>query len=91
MIDLLRKKRNKMVAYQNCFCDATGKNLTLDGQKVLKDLMQFCSVNASTAYQSSDGKIDPIRMAFEEGRRTVFNRIKYYLTLSEADFQRLKS
>ena len=87
--NIFDRRLKKKAAYQKCLCDATG-NLTLAGQQVIKDLMQFCNVNTSTAFVSGDGYIDPTRMAFEEGRRTVFNRIKYYLTLSDAEILKAK-
>jgi hypothetical protein len=85
----LGKFFNKSSAYKKCLTDGHG-NLTVDGQRVIKDLMQFCNAYKSTIYISKDGVVDPLRLAYEEGRRTVFNRIRDYLNLSEADLLKAK-
>jgi hypothetical protein len=79
---------NKVSAYKNCFTDEVG-NLSLDGKRVVKDLMKYCSIDKSTACFNNNNSIDPIRMAFEEGKRTVLLRILDFVDTSEAQLQKL--
>lgn len=77
---ILRSK----LSYQGVFFGNTGK-LTLEGELVVKDLAKFCNAYTSSAKVTlATGKIDPINMAFEEGKRAVFNRMMHYLNLDDA-------
>lgn len=77
-------------AYQGCFKAGTGR-LTEAGEIVIKDLTKFCNAHTSLAYANRiTGSIDPIAMAIAEGRREVFNRIQYYLNLTDDEIFRIK-
>lgn len=63
-------------AYQATFDSETGK-------EVLKDLAVFCGA-AKSSFDS-----DPLKMAFREGRREVWLRIKTQLNITEDDIWNL--
>lgn len=51
---------------------------------VMKDLSKFCNAfTTSVKSNLTTGSIDPLQMAFEEGKRAVLNRIKYYANLDD--------
>lgn len=76
MLEKMKKfftKRKEMVlAYRRLF-------RTPDGDKVLKDLLEVCG------YARSSFDIDPQKMAFHEGQRSVILRIVKTVNLTEKD------
>lgn len=57
---------------------------------VLRDLAHYCYVNKPTLNVSQiDQHVDPLAMAFAEGRRDVFNRISAMLNLASDDIERI--
>ena len=60
-------------AYLNVFKTESGK-------KILKDLERSCFVNSSSMSDSND----PYRLAFNEGKRSIYLRIK---NLSDRDWE----
>jgi hypothetical protein len=91
MKDWVKSVRYKRkTAYQKCLKDGSGK-LTFDGQMIIKDLAKFCNAHTSLAFANRiTGNIDPIAMAIAEGRREVFNRIQYYLNLTDDEIFSIK-
>lgn len=70
---ILRRK----LAYMDVFT-------TTAGRLVLKDLSKFCNAFTSSAkVNNATGNIDPLQMAYEEGKRSVLNRIKHYVNLDD--------
>jgi len=57
---------------------------------VLRDLASYCYAARSTLKVSqADQHVDPLAMAFAEGRRDVFNRICGHLNLTSDQLARL--
>jgi len=68
----------------------SGGRLTPPGEIVLRDLAKYCYVNKPTLKVSQvDQHVDPLAMAFAEGRRDVFNRITALLNLNSDDIERI--
>lgn len=64
--------------------------LSPGGELVLRDLARYCYAGKSTLKVSQvDQHVDPLAMAFAEGRRDVFNRITAMLELDAADIERI--
>lgn len=60
------------------------------GELVLRDLAHYCYAGKSTLKVSTvDQHVDPLAMAFAEGRRDVFNRITAILALDDATIDRI--
>lgn len=79
----------RKLSYQYCFHDDKG-NLTIAGQLVMKDLAGYCNAfRTSVQINQTSGGVDPYAMAFEEGKRAVLNRIKYYLSLDDTEIYKL--
>ena len=62
-----------------------GKNkFTPEGSIVFKDLANFCNAKHSSVKVAVVGsRIDPISVAYEEGKRAVFNRVVKYLNMND--------
>lgn len=69
---ILRRKLSYMDAFKG-----------VAGELVMKDLSKFCNAFTSSVKSNQAGSIDPLQMAFEEGKRAVLNRIKYYANLDD--------
>lgn len=88
-MDFLRQALTKRrAAYRAVF--QPGDKLSSAAEVVLSDLRQFCRATVSTTVVSPvSGMVDPIASGQAEGRREVFNRIRQYLDISDADMYRL--
>jgi len=70
-------------AYRALFLDAKGK-MTPAGEAIVADLARFCRVHTSTTVVSPVTRtVDTHASMQAEGRREVFNRLTYYLNLTE--------
>ncbi|WP_427937038.1 hypothetical protein [Achromobacter marplatensis] len=79
----------RRVAYRHAFLDDKGQ-LTEAGQRVMADLAKFCRVRESiTVVSPITRTVDTHASMQAEGRREVFNRLSYYLNLSEQDIFQL--
>jgi len=77
-------------AYRACFCDRDG-NLTGAGRAVLEDMERFCRANQTTVVVSPVSRvIDTHATMVAEGRREVFNRLKYYLNRTDEQLLQIK-
>lgn len=69
---------------------ARANELSTGGEIVLRDLALYCYAGKSTLKVSQvDQHVDPLAMAFAEGRRDVFNRITAMLNLDAATIDRI--
>lgn len=69
---------DKIKAYREIF-DFSDKNLNKKAlADVMKDLRKFCRVDYPTIVRDLTGKVDPVAMAYLEGRREVYLRIIGY-------------
>lgn len=90
LTDLFYRMTGRRNAYRACFYDRDGK-LTTAGHLVLDDLARFCRVNQSTVVVSPVSRvIDTHATMVAEGRREVFNRLHYYLNLTEDQLLQIK-
>lgn len=70
-------------AYRAAFLDSNGQ-MTPAGEMVISDLARFCRVHTSTTVVSPVTRtVDTHASMQAEGRREVFNRLTYYLNLTE--------
>jgi len=74
----LRRKRN----YDACF-RVNGVEMSQAGVGVLRDIAQFCGAYKSTVRQSQLGAVDPLAMAFAEGKRAVYLHLQRRLRLTD--------
>ena len=89
-IELFYRMTGRRNAYRACFCDRDGK-LTKAGRLVLEDLQRFCRTNQSTVVVSPVSRvIDTHATMVAEGRREVFNRLHYYLNLTDEALHSIK-
>lgn len=63
--------------YKKCF-------ESLEGQRVLKDLMNFCKYRDTSFIQG-----DPHSTAFNEGMRRVFLRVVKFLNMTEEELEKI--
>lgn len=90
ILDLFHRMTGRRNAYRACFYDRDG-NLSKAGRMVLEDLQRFCRVNQSTVVVSPVSRvIDTHATMVAEGRREVFNRLHYYLNLTEEQLAQIK-
>lgn len=76
-------------AYRSAFLNGQGQ-LTDAGERVMADLAKFCRVRESiTVVSPITRTVDTHASMQAEGRREVFNRLAYYLNLSEQDIFQL--
>lgn len=80
----LRRLLTRKHSYRECFQEADGETLTASGAYVVRDLARFCGAFKSNLPTTSQG-VDPLAMAYAEGRRSVYLRIQAQLSVSEAD------
>lgn len=82
---ILRRK----LSYQDCFMDKAG-NFTAAGHLVIKDLAKFCNAKTSSVQSNMvTGTVDPMLVAFNEGKRAVFNRIVKYCHMDDEAITKL--
>lgn len=81
---ILRRK----LSYQDCFHDSTG-NLSVSATYLLKDLAKFCNVNRPSMLQPTVGNVDALVMAFNEGKRAVYNKIIKSLNIDDAQIYKM--
>lgn len=62
-------------AWRRLFCDENGE-LTPDGRLVLCDIEAECGMTRTEVGADNLGRIDPYRLAMNEGKRTVFVTVK---------------
>lgn len=90
MADLYYRMFGRRKAYRGVFQDGSG-NLTPQGRAVLSDLARFCRVSQSSVTVSPISRtIDTHATMVAEGRREVFNRLQYYLNLSDDQLMQIK-
>jgi hypothetical protein len=84
--DLAEKRERRVGAYKRIF--STEGKLNDDALMVLQDLMRFCHVNSSSVMMKPNGDgVDSHATMVAEGKREVWNRIAYNLSL---DFQTIQ-
>jgi hypothetical protein len=84
--DPTEKRERRIGAYKRIF--STEGKLTDDALLVLQDLMRFCHVNSPSVMVKPNGDgVDPFATMVAEGKREVWNRIAYNLSL---DFQAIQ-
>ncbi len=93
MRDALERIRLRLTrranAYQSLF-KRPGGELTDAAEIVLRDLERYCYAHKPTLKVSPvTGQTDPYAMAFAEGRRDVFNRIKAMCNLTDEQINRI--
>ena len=67
-----------------------GGELAPPAEMVLRDLAHYCYAHKPTLKVSQvDQHVDPLAMAFAEGRRDVFNRITAMCNLTSDQIQRI--
>lgn len=82
---ILRRK----LSYQDCLTDGAG-NFTVAGAFMLRDLGKFCNATKSSVVPSMvTGSIDPLSVAFNEGKRSVFNRIVKYCNMNDEQIYKM--
>lgn len=80
---------NRSRAYKRIFLTDDGKP-NKDAELVLADLRRFCYADRTTAKVSPTTQtMDPLAMAFAEGRREVFMRLQQLLNLDESTIRNL--
>ncbi len=89
MLARLKRLFARTTAYQRTFLGDDNKP-DADAALVLADLKRFCYAERTTAKVSPTTQtIDPLAMAFAEGRREVYMRIVGFLNLDEATIRNL--
>jgi hypothetical protein len=85
----LKRLLSRSTAYQRTFLGDDGKP-DADAAIVLADLKRFCYVERTTAKISPTTQaMDPLAMAFAEGRREVYMRLVGFLHLDDATIRNL--
>lgn len=89
MLAIHKRLRTRALAYKRTFMADDGKP-DADAAIVLADLKRFCYAERTTAKISPTTQaMDPLAMAFAEGRREVFLRLQGFLNLDEAAIHNL--
>lgn len=89
MLAHMKRLLSRTQAYQRTFLGDNG-NPNADAAVVLADLKRFCYVERTTARVSPTTQtMDPLAMAFAEGRREVFMRIVSFMHLDDATIRNL--
>lgn len=83
--DRIRRLLLKKHSYRDCLQNPDGETLTKAGATVMKDLARFCGAFKSSLPTVMGRGVDPIAMAYAEGRRSVYLRIAAQLNVKEAD------
>lgn len=84
LTDRLRRLLKRKLSYRDCFQESDGQTLTGAGAYVIRDLARFCGAYKSNLPTGPAG-VDPLALAYAEGRRSVYLRIQAQLNVSEAD------
>jgi len=67
-----------------------GGSLSPAGEIVMRDLARYCCADRTTLKVSqADQHVDPLAMAFAEGRRDVYLRIQALCNLTSDDIERI--
>lgn len=66
----LRLTSRTMLAYRRVF--QHGGKVSSDGERVLRDLAEFCNHTEPSTSLDSQGRVDGLAMAVREGRREAF-------------------
>ena len=87
-MSLIRDKIARMLrlrkAYRVAFTGESGMDREQASRIVLQDLARFCRANQSSVIVSPVSRVvDTHATCVAEGRREVFNRLTYYLNLTE--------
>lgn len=83
--DRIRRLLTRKHSYRDCFQEPDGQTLTKPGAAVMKDLARFCGAFKSNLPSVTGRGVDPLAMAYAEGRRSVYLRIAAQLSVKEAD------
>ncbi|SOE49116.1 Bbp19 family protein [Orrella dioscoreae] len=79
----------RRASYRSAFLDPAGQP-TQAGAAILADLARFCRAYESTTVVSPVTRtVDTHASMQAEGRREVFNRLTYYLNLTEAQIYQM--
>ncbi|TXI93643.1 MAG: hypothetical protein E6Q33_02710 [Neisseriales bacterium] len=65
------RKFRTSIAFRDLFKKDNG-DLTQDAEIVLKTLSRFCYADNVTMGTNFNGAVDPLKVAFNEGRRSVY-------------------
>jgi len=88
--DLYYRMIGRRKAYRTAFLDDQG-NLTRHGRVVMEDLARFCRARQSSVTVSPISRtVDTHATMVAEGRREVFNRLQYYLNLTDDQLMQIK-
>jgi hypothetical protein len=74
----LRRKRDYDATFKT-----HGGEYSASGVAVLRDIGQFCGAYKSTVKQNTVGSIDPLAMAYAEGKRAVYLHMQRRLRLTD--------
>ncbi|KNE28159.1 Bbp19 family protein [Achromobacter spanius] len=78
-------------AYRVAFMGERGMSQDTARRVVMQDLERFCRVNQSSVVVSPVSRVvDTHATCVAEGRREVFNRLSYYLNLTEEQIAQLQ-
>lgn len=85
----IKRLLSRKSAYQRTFLGDDNRP-HVDAVIVLADLKRFCYIERTTAKVSmTTQSIDPLAMAFAEGRREVFMRLVGFLNLDDSTINRI--
>jgi hypothetical protein len=86
----LRAVRDRKVRLcaQACFCEADGKTVTPDGERLLADLRKHAKLFGTSIARDVTGKIDRDDMLRIEGRREIVLRLINLLELDPLEVAR---
>lgn len=85
LTDRIRRLLLRKQSYRECFQLPSGDELSKSGAYVVRDLARFCGAFKSNLPRNLQNGVDPLAMAYAEGRRSVYLRIVAQLNVSEAD------
>lgn len=75
-------ERNRVLAYAKVF--GNPKRLTAHQRVVMADMEAGCFFRKSTMAVNEDGQVDPLKMAANEGRRSVIVEIKHFMDQAQS-------
>lgn len=76
-------------AYRATFLHTQSPQLLEPARAVLEDLRRVGHVDRQTVRLDREGRVDPLAMAFNEGKRFMFLRIQQCLALDPAKLARM--
>ena len=78
------RKRRLRQAYRDCFYGRDGKAHTA-GQIVIAHLRRFCRTSDTGLIRDSQGRSDPVAMAYAQGLRDCCAMIVLHLNIEDSD------